>query len=120
MRGYGSWYDRQNLVLLCVDCYTLMHTLTHTASEHSWSVPFAVAHLKLMKEDGPIIQDGEHELFVYKVGDGEGGKYIGEGEGSSKNVNSQNVNSSNINCDMQSCVEIEDYSVTYFDFYCYF
>ena len=98
-----------------------MHTLTHTASEHSWSVPFAVAHLKLMKEDGTIIQDGEHELFVYKVGDGEGGKYIGEGEGSSKNVNSQNVNSQNvnfpnINCDMQSCVEIEDYSVTYFDF----
>ena len=61
-------------MLLCVDSYTLMHTLTPTASKLGRSEPFAVAHLKLMKKDGTVIQDGEQELFVYKVGDGEGGR----------------------------------------------
>ena len=51
-----------------------LHTLTPTASKLGRIEPFAVAHLKLMKEDDTTIQDGEHELFVYKVGDeGEGG-----------------------------------------------
>ena len=28
---------------------------------------FAFAHMKIMREDGAIIPDGTHELFVYKV-----------------------------------------------------
>lgn len=28
---------------------------------------FAFSYLKLMKDDGSIIPDGTHELFVYKV-----------------------------------------------------
>ena len=28
---------------------------------------FAFSYLKLLKEDGSIIPDGTHELFVYKV-----------------------------------------------------
>ena len=29
---------------------------------------FAFSFLKLMKEDGSIVCDGQHELYVYKVG----------------------------------------------------
>ena len=28
---------------------------------------FAFAYLKIMKEDGSIVHDGSHELYVYKV-----------------------------------------------------
>ena len=38
-----------------------------TASKLGRSEPFAICHLKLMKEDNTTIQDGQHELFVYKV-----------------------------------------------------
>ena len=38
-----------------------------TASRLGKMEPFAVSHLKLMKEDGTTIEDGSHELFVYKV-----------------------------------------------------
>ena len=43
------------------------HLHTPTASKLGRIEPFAVAHLKLMKEDDTTIQDGEHELYVYKV-----------------------------------------------------
>ena len=70
-----------------------LHTLltpSHapTASKLGRIEPFAVAHLKLMKEDDTTIQDGEHELFVYKVGDegGVGGERGVRGELGSKEV----------------------------------
>ena len=38
-----------------------------TASRLGKTEPFAVSHLKLMKEDGTTIEDNIHELFVFKV-----------------------------------------------------
>ena len=38
-----------------------------SASRLSRSEPFAIAHMKLMKDDDTTIEDGIHELFVYKV-----------------------------------------------------
>lgn len=38
-----------------------------SASRLSRSEPFAIAHVKLMKDDDTTIEDGTHELFVYKV-----------------------------------------------------
>ena len=37
------------------------------ANRLSRTEPFAISHLKLMKDDDTTIQDGIHELFVYKV-----------------------------------------------------
>lgn len=39
----------------------------HIANRLSRTEPFAISHLKLMKDDDTTIQDGMHELFVYKV-----------------------------------------------------
>lgn len=41
--------------------------LSSLASRLSRSEPFAIAHVKLMKDDDTTIEDGIHELFVYKV-----------------------------------------------------
>ena len=38
------------------------------ASKLGRSEPFAISHLRLMKEDQTALQDGTYELFVYKVG----------------------------------------------------
>ena len=74
--------DRHLVSLLCRRLsppYPHTHHLhIPTASKLGRIEPFAVAHLKLMKEDDTTIQDGEHELFVYKVGD-EGGRRGGRG-----------------------------------------
>lgn len=29
---------------------------------------FAFAYMKIMRDDGSIIPDGQHELYIYKVG----------------------------------------------------
>ncbi len=46
---------------------SLSLSLWCTASRLSRLEPFAISHLKLMKEDDTTIEDGTHELFVYKV-----------------------------------------------------
>ena len=38
-----------------------------SASRLSRSEPFAIAHVKLMKDDDTTIEDSVHELYVYKV-----------------------------------------------------
>ncbi len=37
------------------------------ASRLNKNEPYAIAHLKLMKDDDTTIEDGQHELYVYKV-----------------------------------------------------
>ena len=38
-----------------------------TASKLGKSEPFAMSHLRLMKDDDTTIRDGEHEVYVYSV-----------------------------------------------------
>ena len=47
----------------------IYHTcfLPSAASRLSKTEPYAIAHLKLMKDNDTTIEDGQHELFVYKV-----------------------------------------------------
>lgn len=55
----------------CTLGFTTVHSLSLnfcvSASRLSRSEPFAIAHMKLMKDDDTTIEDGMHELFVYKV-----------------------------------------------------
>jgi len=46
--------------------FSMYHKSTIISSKLGRSEPFAICHLKLMKEDNTTIQDGQHELFVYK------------------------------------------------------
>ncbi len=41
--------------------------LAPAASRLNKNEPYAIAHLKLMKDDDTTIEDGPHELYVYKV-----------------------------------------------------
>ena len=53
--------------MLC-ECLPLSLSLSlSAASRLGKTEPFAVSHLKLMKEDGTTIEDNIHELFVFKV-----------------------------------------------------
>lgn len=46
--------------------FYMYHKPTTISNRLSRTEPFAISHLKLMKDDDTTIQDGTHELFVYK------------------------------------------------------
>ena len=54
--------------LVLMVCFVVVALMA--ASRLSRLEPFAVSHLKLMKDDDTTIEDGTHELFVYKVREG--------------------------------------------------
>ena len=41
--------------------------LSECSAKEKADKTFAFSYLKIMKEDGSIVQDGSHELYVYKV-----------------------------------------------------
>lgn len=51
------------------------HKSTIISSKIGKSEPFAISHLKLMKDDDTTIEDGLHELFVYKYKETARGAY---------------------------------------------
>ena len=52
---------------VCLSICIMNVCVYSTANRLSRMEPFAISHLKLMKDDDTTIQDGTHELFVYKV-----------------------------------------------------
>lgn len=46
--------------------FYMYHKPTTISNRLGRTEPFAISHLKLMKDDDTTIQDGTHELFVYK------------------------------------------------------
>ncbi len=51
-----------------------VHVTFPAANRLGRTEPFAIAHLKLMKDDDTAIQDGTHDVYVYKVRRGPKGK----------------------------------------------
>ncbi len=44
-----------------------MKSVSLSAAKDKADKTFAFAYMKIMKEDGSIIQDGSQQLYVYKV-----------------------------------------------------
>ncbi|XP_064383161.1 dedicator of cytokinesis protein 1-like [Halichondria panicea] len=55
--------------------FSMYHKSTIISSRLNKNEPYAIAHLKLMKDDDTTIEDGQHELYVYKYKETARGAY---------------------------------------------
>ena len=56
---------RDQISVLIITCETALMIMI--LAKEKPDKTFAFAYLKIMKEDGSIVHDGSHELYVYKV-----------------------------------------------------